>query len=229
MGLPGMLQRLNLMQVEHEVHVYYPEAGQTYLDALVNGSKYTQRIEFNYHPLKEGTVEETDTYKIEAYDLLHSTPALGYRLTEKSKMRFRKDLLAKYGLGGPVLGELERQGEIEHRGKILTREELSYLTDERIFAYIFDTGICDNINQLMEHADAVLMEATYLETEAELAKEFMHMTAEKAAVYAKENKVKKLILSHFSERYKDINLYQKAVEKTYKNTHISHDLDVIEI
>ena len=229
LGLPGILQRLNLMQVEHEVHVYYPKAGQAFLDALVNSSKFTRRIEFYFHPLSEGLVEESDTYRIEAYELFHSTPTLGYRLIEKPKMRFRKELLEKLRLSGPILGELEQNAEIEYRGKRFTREELSYKTDEKVFAYILDTGVCNNIIPLLKNADAVLMEGTYLESESELAEEFMHMTGEKAAAFAQANHVKQLILTHFSERYKDLNLYQKAVEKTYKNTHISHDLDVIEI
>jgi ribonuclease Z len=229
LGLPGMMQRLNLMEVPHEVHIYFPEEGKPYFDALSIASKFTHRINFHIHPIKAGLVEETDEYRIEAYELLHSTPTLGYRLIEKSKYRFNKDRLKELGLKGPVLGELEKKGSIIHRGKMITREEISYVTQEKIFAYVLDTGVCDSIPKLIKDADAVLMEATYLQTEKDLAEEFNHMTAEKAALFAKENNVKKLILTHFSERYKDLNLYKKAVEKTYKNAHISHDLDVIEI
>ena len=228
LGLPGIMQRLSLMELKHEVHIYFPEEGRPYFDALSIASKYTHRINFHLHPIHEGAVEETEDYRIEAYDLLHSTPTLGYRLIDKSHMHFRKELLDEMHLYGPILGELERNGKIKHQGKTITREELSYYSDEKIFAYVLDTGICDSIPKLIRNADLVLMEATYLGSESVLAEEFMHMTAEKAAEYAKDNNVKKLALTHFSERYKDLNLYQKAVEKTYKNTHISHDLDVIE-
>ncbi len=228
LGLPGIMQRLSLMEVPHEVHIYFPEEGRPYFDALSIASKYTHRINFHLHPLKEGVVEETNDYRIEAYDLLHSTPTLGYRFIDKARLRFRKELLEEMDLHGPILGELERNGKIEFQGKTITRDELSYYSDEKIFAYVLDTGICDSIPKLIRNADLVLMEATYLGGESALAEEFMHMTAEKAAEYARDNNVKKLALTHFSERYKDLNLYQKAVEKTYKNTHISHDLDVIE-
>lgn len=228
LGLPGIMQRLSLMELKHEVHIYFPEEGRPYFDALSIASKYTHRINFHLHPIHEGAVEETEDYRIEAYDLLHSTPTLGYRFVDKSRMHFRKELLEEMHLYGPILGELERNGKIKHQGKTITRDELSYYSDEKIFAYVLDTGICDSIPKLIRNADLVLMEATYLGSEFALAEEFMHMTAEKAAEYAKDNNVKKLALTHFSERYKDLNLYQKAVEKTYKNTHISHDLDVIE-
>jgi len=228
LGLPGIMQRLSLMGVRHEVHIYFPEEGRPYFDALSIASKYTHRINFHLHPIHEGAVAETEDYRIEAYELHHSTPTLGYRFIDKSRMHFRKELLEEMHLYGPILGELERNGKIKHQGKTITRDELSYYSDEKIFAYVLDTGICDSIPKVIRNADLVLMEATYLGSESALAEEFMHMTAEKAAEYAKDNNVKKLALTHFSERYKDLNLYQKAVEKTYKNTHISHDLDVIE-
>jgi len=228
LGLPGIMQRLSLMEVSQEIHIYFPKEGQAYLDALSIASKYTRRINFHFHPLQEGIVEETNEYRIEAFDLVHSTATLGYRFIDKSYLKFRKDLLDEMDLHGPILGELERNGKIEYQGKIITRDELSYYSDEKIFAYVLDTGICNSIPKLIHQADLVLMEATYLGSECALAEEFMHMTAEKAAEYARDNYVKKLALTHFSERYKDLNLYQKAVEKTYKNTHISHDLDVIE-
>ncbi|MCF7832303.1 MAG: ribonuclease Z [Candidatus Marinimicrobia bacterium] len=228
LGLPGIMQRLSLMEVPQEVHIYFPEEGEPYFNALSIASKYTHHINFHIHPLKAGIIEETEDYCIEAYDLHHSTPTLGYRFIEKPRMRFKKELLEEMDLRGPILGVLERKGKIEYQGKSVSRGELSYYSEEKIFAFVLDTGICDNISKLIRDADLVLMEATYLESETSLAKEFMHMTAERAAEYAKENNVKKLVLTHFSERYKDLNLYQKAVEKTYKNTHISNDLDVIE-
>jgi ribonuclease Z len=154
---------------------------------------------------------------------------LGYRLTIKSQLHFDKEILQEWGIEGPILGELEKNKDVMYNGKMFTREDLSYWSKEKIFAYILDTGECDNIPKLMKNADAVLMEATYLDTEAHLAKEFNHMTAERAARYAKENNVQKLILTHFSERYKDLNICQKAVDKIYKNAHISHDFDEIEI
>ncbi len=228
LGLPGILQRLNLMQVEHDVHVYYPAEGELFLQNLVSSSKFTSRIDFHFHPLQVGIVEETAEYKVEAFDLLHSTPTLGYRFSLLPQWRFDKEKLIQLGLSGPILGKLEKEGEIEHKGKKIKREEISYLTKEKVFAYALDTGICANIPALIRNADVVLMEATYLDTERDLADKFNHMTAERAAIYARDNEVGKLVLTHFSERYKDLNIYEKAVDKYFKNAHISYDFDEIE-
>lgn len=229
LGLPGILQRLNLMQVKHVIHIYYPATGQVYLENLIASSKFTHRIGFYFHPLEEGIVEETENYRIEAYNLLHSTPTLGYRFTILAQWRFDKDKLDDLGIHGPIIGKLENEGEIKYLGRTIKREDISYKTDEKVFAYILDTGVCDSIPSLIKKADIALMEATYLDTEKELADEFKHMTAERAAKYAKENCVQKLVLTHFSERYKDLNIYEKAVDKYFKNVHISHDLDIVEI
>ena len=229
LGLPGMMQRLSLMEVPQTVKIYFPVEGQPYFDALSIASKYTHRIKFEIHPLKAGIVEETDTYRIEAFSLKHSTPVLGYRFVQKPQWRFNQALLDAYDLDGPRVGELKKNGVIIHHGEQLIREKLSYQTPEKIFAYVLDTGMCETIPSLIQDANCVLMEATYLHTEQALADEFMHMTAEQTARYARDNRVKKLVLTHYSERYKDLNLYEKAVEKIFKNTHIAHDFDIINI
>ncbi|MBW6458638.1 MAG: ribonuclease Z, partial [FCB group bacterium] len=154
---------------------------------------------------------------------------LGYRFTKRSRLRFRQELLDAHELYGPLVGQLETDGSIMHKGELISREELSYRTKEKIFAYVLDTGICNAIPELIRDADAVLMEGTYLNTEQELADRYGHMTAEAAARYARDHHVGKLILTHYSERYKDLNLYEKAVEKLFKNTHIAKDFDVIAI
>lgn len=227
LGLPGIVQRLSLMQVSYPLEIYYPEEGEEYLQRLLYSSKFTQRIEIKCHPLKAGCVLETQSVKIEAFELKHNTPVLGYRLTQKAERHMNTDMLMKKGISGKIVGELKKNGSIDHEGKTYSREDYSYPGVGKVFSYVLDTGVCDQIVPLIDHADAVLMEATYLETEKELAERFKHMTAEKAAAYAHDNHVGKLILTHYSERYKDLKLVEKAVEKVFENTHIAHDFDII--
>lgn len=227
LGLPGIVQRLSLMQVPYPLEIYYPEEGEEYLQRLLYSSKFTQRIEIKCHPLKPGCVIETDKYKIEAFKLKHNTPVLGYRLTHKAERHMNIGMLTKKGISGKMVGELKNSGSINYEGKTYIKEDYSYPGQEKVFAYVLDTGMCEQIIPLIDHADAVLMEATYLETENKLAERFNHMTAEKAAAYAYNNNVGKLILTHYSERYKDLKLVEKAVEKVFENTHIAHDFDII--
>lgn len=228
LGLPGMMQRLSLMQVPQQVSIFYPEEGQEYIERLSRASRFTQRIAFDMRPLKHGDIIEDEYFSVEAIALKHSTPVLGYRVTQKARLHFDPVLLEQAGLSGPQTGILETKGRIEINGKSILREEVSYRGEPKIFAYALDTGICENIPQLIGNADCLLMEGTYLESEKDLAEEFLHMTAEQAARYAKENAVKRLLLTHYSERYKDLDFYQKAVDKIFKNTHIVKDFDVIE-
>lgn len=228
LGLPGMMQRLSLMQVPHQIGIFYPEEGQEYIDRLSRASRYTQGIAFDYHPLKHGDIIEDERFRVEAIALKHSTPVLGYRVTQKARLHFDPALLKKAGLSGPQTGILEKRGRIEINAKLITREELSYRGKAKVFAYALDTGVCENIPRLIRNADCLLMEGTYLESEKALAEEFLHMTAEQTARYAKGNAVKRLLLTHYSERYKDLDFYQKAVDKVFKNTHIAKDFDVIE-
>lgn len=228
LGLPGMMQRLSLMEVPHPLKIYFPEEGLAYMQALRKASKFTARIEFEFYPLKAGLCEENANWRIEAHELLHSTTVLGYRIMEKPRWHFIPERLREAGLEGAEIALLEKSGRIRKNGKTILREDLSCRDAGKIFAYALDTAPCPAIPGLIREADCLLMEGTYLRSEQTLADSFLHMTAEQAGEYARDHGVKKLVLTHYSERYKDITAYKKAVVKVFENTHIAKDFDVIE-
>ncbi|MDD3966411.1 MAG: ribonuclease Z [Candidatus Neomarinimicrobiota bacterium] len=228
LGLPGMMQRLSLMQVSHPLKIYFPEEGREFIQALSKASKFTAHVEFEFHPLKAGFCEENEKRRIEAYELRHSTPVLGYRIIEKPRLHFIPERLRETGLEGGEIALLEKSGKIRKKGKTIRREDLSYRDKGKIFAYALDTAPCPAIPGLIRDADCLLMEGTYLRSEQTLADTFLHMCAEQAGEYARDHGVKKLVLTHYSERYKDMGAYQKAVVKVFENTHIAKDFDVIE-
>jgi len=71
------------------------------------------------------------------------------------------------------------------------------------FAFVMDTGLCDGVYALAEHADLLVIESTFLDSEAALAAEVGHLTAGQAARVAAESGVRRLVLTHFSQRYAD--------------------------
>ena len=71
------------------------------------------------------------------------------------------------------------------------------------------------------------MESTYLSTESKLAKNFKHLSADIAGKYAKDNSVKNLVLTHFSERYTDLSKFEDEVKPIFENVHIAKDLELL--
>jgi ribonuclease Z len=66
-----------------------------------------------------------------------------------------------------------------------------------------DTRLCDNVFALAEGADLLVIEATFLAEDAAMAAYFGHLTAAQAARVAAESGVRRLVLTHFSQRYAD--------------------------
>ena len=92
------------------------------------------------------------------------------------------------------------------------------------YVHIGDIGRTDGLVDVVRGADALVMEATYIEEEAAMAADFGHMTAARTAALAREADVKHLILTHLSRRYAEREIRQEA-RAIFPNTFVARDLD----
>jgi ribonuclease Z len=79
-----------------------------------------------------------------------------------------------------------------------------------------DTRLCDNVYALAVGADMLVVESTYLDSEAEMAREWGHMTAAQAAQVAQRCGVRTLVLTHFSQRYPDPDAFRVEATAHFK-------------
>jgi ribonuclease Z len=80
-----------------------------------------------------------------------------------------------------------------------------------------DTGICESAYQLAQDVDLLICESTYLVSETEDAIKNRHLTATQAAEIAKRAGVDKLVLTHFSPRYKSIDDFVLEAKEVHSN------------
>ena len=225
LGVGSMLMRLNLDKVQHPIHCYYPASGKKYFDRLRHGCIYRENITVVEHPVKEaGLVEDDGKFRIEADFLDHGTENIGWRITEPDTIKFRKEDLKKFGIDGPSVRKLERDGKIEIEGREVRLDEVSFVRKGDSFAYIVDTRPCPQAIALARGAKVLICESTYLDEERDLAHEYMHMTAKQAALIAKEAEVGQLILTHFSARYRDVEEFAKEARAIFPNSFAAEDL-----
>jgi ribonuclease Z len=195
LGLPGILQRISLDKVPHPVVVHYPAAGQEYYDRLRHATSYWDNAEIVASPV----AADFSADRLTALPLWHSIPAYGYRLQEPPARRMLPAALAARGISGPAVGELQRLGRLG----AVTLDDVSVERPGQTFAFIMDTGLCDNVYRLAEGADMLVIESTFLASDAEMARMVGHLTAGQAASVARECGVRRLVLTHFSQRYPD--------------------------
>lgn len=224
LGLGSMLMRLNLDKVTHPIHCYFPASGKKYFDRLRFGTIYHQTIEIIEHPIEEeGLVHDDGSFTVEAYYLEHGVDNLGYRIKEADVRKFDREKLKEKGVQGPLVAQIEKEGKVVIKAKIIHLDEVSWVRRGDVFAIVIDTLPCRNAIKIAEDAKLLLCEATYLEEHLDLAKKHRHLTARQAAEIAKKANVQHLVLTHFSARYLDLNPFLVEARAVFPNTDVADD------
>lgn len=204
LGLAGIVQRISLDEVPHQVDILYPASGQRYYERLRHASIFLDRARTRACPLtEEGPLQREAGFTLFGRRLDHGVETWGYRLEEPAGRTLLPERLKALGLRGPAIGRLQREGRIEHHGRIVTIEEVSVERPGQSVAFVMDTRPCDGALALARGVDLLICESTYLETEVKEAHERGHMTARQAATLARDAGARKLVLTHFSQRYPD--------------------------
>ncbi|MEH1054685.1 ribonuclease Z [Micromonospora sp. CPCC 206171] len=224
LGLPGTIQRLSLDRVPHPVAVHFPAGGAEYFARLRHATSFHETAELAVEPIEaDGQRITVRGGTLEARRLRHSIETYGYRLVEPDGCRMLPERLSAYGIAGPAVGELLRVGHLDLAGRRVTRDEVSVTRPGQRFAFVMDTALCDAVYALAEDADLLVIESTFLESETALAAEAGHLTAAQAARVATESGVRKLVLTHFSQRYSDLRRFADEARR-----HFAGDLVIAE-
>ncbi|MEV6070140.1 ribonuclease Z [Nocardia sp. NPDC052001] len=217
LGLAGVVQRISLDRVPHPVDVYYPASGEEYFQRLCTSTAYHQTGELRPHPI--AAAGELDApgapFTLRTAPLSHPVEAFGYRLTEADGRRIVPELLREFGLSGPVVGRLQRDGEVEIDGRTIYLDEVSELRRGQSFAFIMDTRICDGVHELAAGVDMLVIEATFVDADTHLATEFGHLTAGQAGEVAARAGARTLVLTHFSQRYRSLDDHLSEARKEF--------------
>ena len=230
LGLPGILQRLSLGRARNPVDVYFPASGAAYFEHLRHTSIFDEHVELRVHPVEEpGEVDAAPGLRILADRLCHRVDAFGWRLEEDPGLRMLPERLQALGVRGPEVGRLQVAGEIEAGGRTVRLEEVSSPRPGQSFAFVMDTAVCDGANRLAEGVDLLVSESTFLTAESELAAAWGHLTAADAARIAAGAGARRLVLTHFSQRHSDENLFLHEAQPIFAESVAARDLTRIEV
>lgn len=234
LGLIGFLSSLNLLGRNRAINIYAPEKLKKILDVHeeINGRKFDFQIIF--HPLKFDDINliyEDALVEIFSFPVLHSIPTSGFLFKEKKRPRnIIKDKINQYKIPIANLNNIKLGDDYIKDGIIIKNSEITtspYL--ERSYAYCADTQYHNKIVKYIKNVDLLYHEATFLSSMINRAKSTKHSTAEQAALIAKEAMVDKLLIGHFSSRYKDINLFESEAKNIFESTVAVSDGDEFEI
>lgn len=239
LGLAALSQRISLDRVPHPVEVIYPASGQVFFERLRYASIYKEQAELVPRPLAllpdapDGPILATEIpsakVKIWARPLHHRVECFGYRIEEADGQRMLPDKLAQLGIKGADIKRLQTDGFLLHRGQTVQLSDVSAPRIGQKVTVVMDSRPCENAVRLAEGADVLVSEATFTREHEHEAHEYAHMTAEQAAQIAERAGVRKLVLTHFSQRYQSTAGHIAEASAVFPNVVAAEDFSKVSV
>jgi ribonuclease Z len=224
LGLAGIIQRISLDRVLHEVDIYYPASGQVYYEHLRDSCLFHNSARLNGHQVStSGVIFEDERVTIEAKRLDHVVDCFGYRMQEKDSFTLVPEKLKQAGIRDKDAGMLKASGTLDINGKTVCIEDVGIARPGQCFAFVMDTRVCEGAYGLAQGADLCVMEATFLTDMEQAAHEYGHLTASQAALIARDAGVKRLVLSHYSQRYNSIEEFVREASAHHSDVIVALD------
>lgn len=231
LGLPGMVQSMAFRGRKDTLHLFGPRGITELTEIIKILGFYNLSFHIQPHEINSGLVLDDSDYRIKCCKMKHSIPSLAYSIEEKRKPKFLKDKALKLGLKpGPNYKKLQSGLSIRFGNKTINPEQV--LGEKRMgrkIVYSGDTGPCADMIKFAEGADILIHEATFNCSHQDKAVETGHSTTVDAAKIALAAKVRKLILTHISSRYRDSTDLKKEAQGIFENTILAQDLMVVEV
>lgn len=224
LGLPGVVQRLSADRVQHPVDVHFPASGHEHVQRLLHAAIFHETAVLRLHPAAPGTVVDGPAFRLVARRLDHPVDTLGWRLEEPAGRRLLPERLDAAGVRGPDVGRLQRAGVVAVAGRVVRLEDVSVPRRGQRFAFVMDTALCDAAFELADGADLLVCEATFLSRDRELARAYRHLTAADAAHVAAASGARRLVLTHFSQRYTDEQEFLDEARAIFDDVVVARDL-----
>jgi ribonuclease Z len=230
LGLPGLLQTVNASGYEKKLRIFGPVGTKERFDLLFKAFSFALNFEYEITEIRGSFAIEISDLLICATLLDHGVPCLGYSIQEKDKRRIRLPFIKKLEIpDGPLLGKLQENKEIVWKGQKVSPEEATFVVKGKKVSIVLDTALCNEAVQLAKESDLLIAEAVYVQNLLHKSEEYKHMTAQQAAMLASKSNSKRLVLTHFSQRYKTSEQLVEEAKDIFKDVSGAHDFLKIKI
>lgn len=228
-GLPGLISTFRLLGRDKEMHVYGPKGIKEAITLLLKLGDSWTNYPLYFHELKSKeseTVYEDEKVSVKTIPLDHRVYTNGYLFREKlGERKLDINAVTEYGIDKAYFQNIKNGKDVVlDSGERIANSLLSFDPPKpKSYAFCSDTAFKPAIVPLISGVDTLYHEATFLESEAQLAVKTKHATAKEAAQIAKEAKVGTLVLGHYSTRYKSISLFKEEAQQIFENVELADD------
>lgn len=226
-GLIGLLSTMNLLGVKGDVHIYSPSELKALIQPQLDFIRGEMSIKPIFHPLnlrKPQLVFENRNIEVLSFPVKHSIPTLGFLFKEKQKpANIKKEMIKVHNIPLAKIKEIKSGADFETEdGEIVPNEKLT--TPAKVpksYAFCTDTAFHQPIAEIINGVDLLYHEATFLEELKDLAEKTLHSTARQAAQMAQLSGASKLLIGHFSSRFKNLDAFKKEAQEVFENTELA--------
>jgi ribonuclease Z len=230
LGLPGILSTLALSGYSKELYIYGPKGTKKFVDELFRVFNFKRQYNIVVEEVS-GKFFETKDFYLSAEKMEHGIPCNAYSFIKKGQFRIDKKKLEKAKiLPGPHLQKLKEGKDLIYEGKKYKAKDFTFKDSDMKVSFVLDTKNNPRIIPFVKESDIFICESSFSDELKDQANEHFHMIAKEVGEIAKKAKVKKLVLTHISQRYEKIlEVILKEAKKAFKSTILVKDLDVLEI
>lgn len=222
LGLMGLISSMHLMGRLAPLTVHGPPDLKPIIDMQLRASGTYLRYPFHFQvtaPVSGEVLLEDDRVTVSSLALQHRIPCTGFVFRERQGPRLLKpDRVVDI----PTFKRTAvKNGEdlVFPDGRRVSNEELTLEPlRPRSYAYCSDTAYAPELVPFLRGVDLLYHESTFTAAMAARAKETMHSTASQAATIARDAGVGKLLLGHFSSRYKSVDVLLDEARVVFPNT-----------
>ncbi len=226
LGLFGLINTMNLYSRKKKLIIYSIKGINKLLQAHFEVSEIQLRFELEVVELEhhESVIIENEHLRVSTYPVKHRIPCLAYKFEELNvERKLNIDRCTEFDV------PIAEYNAIKNGSDFITSEGIAIenhiLTFDphppHIYVHITDTLYFDEILGFAQNADLIYHEATFLHVLVERAKETFHSTAKQAAQLAFKANAGKLVIGHFSSRYKDLTPHLLEAHEEFKNSYLA--------
>lgn len=234
-GLMGMISSFGMLGRKSPLRIFAPTDFGNLLKKQI--SMFCPGLEYDvqFCPIDTSAkqiIYEDRSLSVTTIPLEHRIPCCGFLFKEKATLpHIRRDMIDFLNIPLSQINNIKSgAGWTTPEGRFYTHEELVTPAEEvRSYAYCSDTRYMPTLYQSLMNTNVLYHESTYCNDREDNARLYFHSTAEQAANVARDAKVKKLILGHFSARYNNEEQLLKEAKAIFPNSFLANEGEIFEI
>ena len=233
-GLIGLITSMHLLGRKKELHIYAHALLKEIINIQLSASKTDLNFPLFFHEIpidKEIVIYQDPFIEVSNLILDHTIDCSGFLFKEKKFMRkVIKEKIDKYNIPFDKIIHLKEGKDIllDSGETLLNKNFTKVSKTPKSYAYCSDTRFSSTLSSKIKKVDVLYHEATYCEKHKEIALRTGHSTTKEAAEIAKNAKVNRLIIGHYSKRYSELDKLLVECKEKFDNTFLANEGDFLD-